>query len=157
MTLEQALAQLAESRRGLNQAIEGLSEEQMTGVQVEGVWTVKDIMGHIASWEETCLKPLRHYADGGPFDVEVIQDFSWNDEQAARKRNVPLAAVLDELAAIRQELVAAANRLSAGQQAQKVSFPWGGKGTVVKALAGLAEHELEHVRHIQRWRGVQAK
>jgi hypothetical protein len=57
----------------------------MTQVQVEGVWTIKDVLGHIASWEEICLEPLRRYADGGPFEVQVIEDdLAWNDVQAAR-------------------------------------------------------------------------
>ncbi len=91
MTKEETLARLAESRRALHQASEGLSEEQITQVQVEGVWTIKDVLGHITSWEETCLEPLRRYADGGPFEVKVIEDYlAWNDEQAARKRDVPL-------------------------------------------------------------------
>ena len=93
MTKEETLARLAESRQALHQAIEGLSEEEMIHVQVEGVWTIpstllrtgKDVLGHIVSWEETCLEPLRRYADGGPFEVKVIEDYlAWNDEQAAR-------------------------------------------------------------------------
>ena len=148
MTLEQALVRLAESRRALHRALEGLSEEQMAGVQVEGVWTIRDVVGHITSWEEVFLVPLRRYAAGVPFEVEVIQDYPWNDEQAARKRNLSLNAILDESAAIRQELVTVAGELSAEQQGRPVPFPWGGKGTVVEGLAGLAEHEMEHVRHI---------
>jgi hypothetical protein len=35
MTKEEALARLAESRQALHQAIEGLSEKEMTQVQVE--------------------------------------------------------------------------------------------------------------------------
>jgi hypothetical protein len=101
MTKEETLARLAESRRALHQAIGGLSKEEMTQVQVEGVWTIKDILGHIASWEETCLEPLRRYADGGPFEVKIIEDYlAWNDEQAACKRDVPLDVILDELAAV---------------------------------------------------------
>ena len=73
MTGEETLARLAESRRALHQALDGLSEEEMTQVQVEGVWTVKDVLRHIASWEEICLEPLRHYVDGGPFEVKVIR------------------------------------------------------------------------------------
>ena len=49
MTKEETLAGLARSRRALHQAIEGLSAEEMTQVQVEGVWTVKDVVGHIAA------------------------------------------------------------------------------------------------------------
>ena len=153
MTKEETLARLAKSRQALHQAIEGLSEEEMTQIQVEGVWTIKDVLGHIASWEEIYLEPFRRYADGGPFDVEVIEDYlRWNDEQAARKRDIPLDAILEELATIRQGLVEAANRLSAEQWDQRVPFAWGGKGTVADTLAGLHVHEMEHVRHIQQWR-----
>jgi len=154
MTKEEAFARLAESRRALHQAIERLSEKEMTQPQVEGVWTIKDVLGHIASWEETCLEPLRRYADGGPFKVQVIEDYlTWNDEQAARKRDVLLDAILDELATVRQELVAAASRLSAGQWKQRVPFSWGGQGTIAEVLDVFYQHELAHVRHIQRWRG----
>jgi len=154
VTKEETLARLAESRQTLHQAIEGLSEEEMTQPQVEGVWTVKDVLGHIASWEETCLEPLQRYADGGPFEVQVIEDYmAWNDEQAARKRDVPLDAILDELATIRQGLVEAASRLSAGQWKQRVPFSWGGRGTIAEVLDVFYQHELEHVRTIERWRG----
>jgi uncharacterized damage-inducible protein DinB len=154
MTKEETLARLAESRQALHQAIEGLSEEEMTQVQVEGVWTIQDVLGHIASWEGTCLEPLQRYADGGPFEVEVIEDYlTWNDEQAARKRDVPLDTILDELATIRQGLVEAASRLSAGQWKQRVPFSWGGQGTIAEVLDVFYQHELGHVRHIQRWRG----
>jgi uncharacterized damage-inducible protein DinB len=154
MTKEEVLARLAKSRQTLRQAIEGLSEEEMTQVQVEGVWTVKDVLGHIASWEETCLEPLQSYADGGPFEVEVIEDYlTWNDEQAAHKRDVPLDTILDELATIRQGLVEAASRLSAGQWKQRVPFSWGGQGTIAEVLDVFYRHELEHVRSIQWWRG----
>jgi uncharacterized damage-inducible protein DinB len=154
MTKEEVLARLAESRQTLHQAIEGLSEEEMTQVQVEGVWTVKDVLGHIASWEETCLEPLQRYADGGPFEVEVIEDYmAWNNEQAARKRDIPLDTILDELAIVRQGLVEAASRLSARQWKQRVPFSWGGQGTIAEGLDVFYQHELGHVRSIQRWRG----
>ena len=154
MTKEEMLARLAESRQALHQAIENLSEEEMTQVQVEGIWTIKDVLGHIASWEETCLEPLRRYADGGPFEVEVIEDYmAWNDEQVAHKRDIPLDTILDELATIRQGLVEAASRLSTEQWGQRVPFSWGGEGTMAKVLDVFYRHELEHVRSIQQWRG----
>jgi len=154
MDKEKALTKLAESRQALRQATQGLSEEEMTQVQVEGVWTIKDMVGHVTSWEQAILEPLRRYAEGNPFEVEVIADYlAWNDEQAARKQAIPLAAILDESDAVRQELVEVAGRLSAEQWEQAVLFPWGREGTVAEGLAGLAGHEAEHVRHIQQWRG----
>ena len=101
MTKEEALARLAESRRALHQAIEGLSKEEMTQVQVEGVWTIKDLLGHITSWEETCLEllrlrsgqALRRYADGGPFAVQLIEDYlAWNAALLRHRTSRPLAS-----------------------------------------------------------------
>ena len=153
MTKEETLARLAESRRALHQAIEGLNEEEMTRIQVEGVWTIKDVLGHLASWEETCLEPFRRYADGGPFEVQVIEDYlAWNDEQAARKRNFPLDVILNELATIRQGLAEAASRLPGRQWEQRVPFSWGGEGTIAEVLDVFYRHELEHVDTIQQWR-----
>ena len=156
MTKEDMLAKLAESRRDLHLATQGLSEEEMTQVQVEGVWTIKDVLGHIASWEEICLEPLRRYADGDPFKVEVIKDYLiLNEELAARKQDMPLDVILDELDAIRQKLVATASKLSAEQWEQRVLFPWGDEGAVAEMLDELYQHELEHVHAIQQWRGDQ--
>ena len=150
---QEALDALAASRRALHQAIRGLSQEDMTQIQVEGVWTIKDVLGHIASWEETYLVPLRRVADGGPFEAEVIEDYTpWNEKQAARKRRIPLSAILDELDAVRQDLVTTANRLSTEQWNRTMPFTWGGEGTVAQALDVLAEHEWDHVHTIQRWR-----
>jgi uncharacterized damage-inducible protein DinB len=154
VTKEGLLAKLAESRRDLHRATQGLSGEEMTQVQVEGVWTIKDVLGHIASWEEICLDPLRRYADGGPFEVEAIEDYLiLNEELAARKRDIPLGAILDELDAIRQELVATVSELSAEQWEQRVLFPWGDEGAVAEMLDELYQHKLEHVHAIQQWRG----
>ena len=154
MTKEDMLAKLAESRRDLHRATQGLSGEEMTQVQVEGVWTIKDVLGHIASWEEICLDPLRRYADGDPYSVEAVEDYLiLNEELAARKQDIPLDVILDELDAIRQELVATASKLSAEQWEQRVLFPWGDEGAVAEMLDELYQHELEHVHAIRQWRG----
>jgi uncharacterized damage-inducible protein DinB len=129
MIKEKALARLAQSRQALLQAIHDLSVEEMTQVQVEGEWTIKDVLGHIASWDKICLAPLQGYADGASFQVEVIEDYlAWNDVQAAAKRDLPFDVVLDELTAVRQDLADLAERLSTQQWEQQISFPWGVKG-----------------------------
>jgi uncharacterized damage-inducible protein DinB len=154
VTKETIVTRLAESRQDLRRATQGLSEEQMTQVQVEGVWTIKDVLGHIASWEEICLEPLRRYADGDPFEAKVIKDYMiLNEELAARKQDTPLDVILDEWDAIRQELVATSSKLSAEQWALRVVFPWGDEGPVAEMLDELHQHELEHVHAIQQWRG----
>jgi uncharacterized damage-inducible protein DinB len=154
MSREGTFAKLARSRQSLLEAIEGLSEEEMSQVPLEGVWTAKDIIGHITSWEETLLAPLKEYAEGAPFVTEQVKDYlAWNDEQAALKREIPLEAILDQAASVRAGMVSAAEKLSEERWTARIPYPWGGKGSPKRALEGLAEHEMEHVRAIRAGRG----
>ena len=153
MTKEEALENLAQSRQAFQKAIEGLSEEEKTQVQVEGVWTIKDIIGHLSSWEVMFVEPMQGYADRGVFECDVMADYgSYNDKEAARKRDVPLDAILSEAATVRQGLVAAANELSVEQLEAEVALPWGGTGTLSGVLGDLKGHEMEHLGAIQQWR-----
>lgn len=111
------------------EAIKDLAETQMTGPAVEGVWTVKDILGHIASWEEACLVPLRNYASSGQFDGRTIADhLAWNDIQSACKQATPLEEVRQEMIAVRKEMVTLLEQLPDSLWGRPVNIPWGNAG-----------------------------
>ncbi len=154
MSRESTFAKLAQSRSSLLNAIEGLSDEEMSAVPLAGIWTAKDIVGHVTSWEETLLAPLEAYATGAAFVTERVEDYlAWNDEQAALKRDVPVDEIAKQAAAVREGLVAAAAKLSEEQWTARVPYPWGGMGSLKRALEGLAQHEMEHVEAILSGRG----
>jgi uncharacterized damage-inducible protein DinB len=154
MSREGTFAKLARSRQSLLEAIEGLSEEEMSQVPLEGIWTAKDIIGHVTSWEETLLAPLKAYADGAPFVTEPIEDYlAYNDEQAALKREIPVEEILAQAESVRAGMVTAAEKLSEERWTARIPYPWGGKGSLKRALEGLAEHEMEHVSAIRAGRG----
>lgn len=98
MTNPQSLQHFAHSRQAILDTLEKLNTAELTEPQVEGVWTVKDILGHLASWEEVCLIPLRSFAQGGPFQTETLEDAPWNDIQAARGCCKTLSARLSTIA-----------------------------------------------------------
>lgn len=153
MTPDQALAHLTESRQTLLAAIEGLSQERMAQERVEGEWTAKDILGHIASWDDATVDALRSFSASDPSAVEVISDIDvWNGEQAARKRPEPLSVILDGLAAARREFLDLAAQVLPEQWERISTWPWGSRNTLTEAVSGLAHHEKEHASAIQRWR-----
>ena len=152
MDPEQAFERIEESRAALLKSIEGLPEAALTGPQVEGSWTIKDLIAHITSWEAVCVDPLRRFAAGGAFEAEVIEDhLAWNDMQAARWRDQSVADLIKELVRTRLELLAIADSLTEEQWEQSVTHPWGDQGTVSDMLSGLAWHENEHLKSIQNW------
>ena len=106
MNKSETLDQLTESRRTFIHAIEGLSEAEITQSPVEGSWTIKDLLAHLAAWEKSCLIPLHSYAAGGVFVPEAIPDhLVWNEAQAQRWQGQTLAEIMAEYHDIRKEMV----------------------------------------------------
>lgn len=154
MPIQESLAQLAESRQVFLHTLQGLSEAQITREPVEGIWTIKDLLAHLASWENCCLVPLRVYAAGGDFIPEAIPDHNaWNHAQSQRWQAQSLAAILADYHAIRDEFVTLAAALPEDRWEVKLPAPWGGEATLEELCAGLVWHEkIEHLKSINYWK-----
>jgi len=149
MKKEKALSRLNNSRRALRKAIDVLTIDEISTIQVEGIWTVKDLLGHIAAWENSLLVPLSAFINGEPFQAEEIPDHdSWNAVQAARCSPRSVSKILDEMETTRQELLKTAGKLSESQCSQIFRAPWGDQNTLVEMISGLAWHEEEHTKSI---------
>jgi hypothetical protein len=105
MNRRQLVARIEERYREFAQSYAGLTAAQMCEPRAAGEWSVKDIIGHVATWEEESLKALPLVAKGlrtppyGGID-------RFNAEQAARKRDLPLDAVLAQAGETHRRLVA---------------------------------------------------
>ena len=149
MEKEKALSKFNHSRQSLLKAIAGLSDVELTTIQVEGIWTVKDLLGHITAWEITLLEPLSAFLNGKPFEAEEIPDHdAWNAEQAARCSPLSYSEILVKMGVTRQELLNRAEKLSESQWHQTFRAPWGDQNTLIEMISGLAWHEAEHTKSI---------
>lgn len=79
-----ALERLRTSWRGLTEALSGISEERLAEASAVGAWSVKDVMGHVAFWDEQALLAAeRHLAGQAP--VRVADWEGMNERQAAAR------------------------------------------------------------------------
>ena len=153
MDKKSARTRFGRARAALLTAIDGLGMEEMTVPKVEGIWTIKDLMGHLVSWEEALLIPLRNYAQGSPFIPESIPDHdAWNAAQASRKRELSIQTIKSEMVIVRQEILRIAEQLAAQQWKEVLPAPWGGRSTIAHMIDGLAWHEEEHLKSILDWK-----
>ena len=84
-----ALEQLEASWRGLTEALAGIPEERLAEPGAVREWSVKDLMGHIAFWDEQALLAAeRHLAGQPPAVVPDVQAMS-EREAAARAGRTP--------------------------------------------------------------------
>ena len=78
----------------LRAAIDAFSDDEIDRENAIGTWSVRDVMVHIANWEEELLRivtaldadetPVRTITDDDDIDV-------WNEREVARFHSVPLA------------------------------------------------------------------
>lgn len=65
-----------------------------------GHWTLKDIVGHVASWEAEVVTALRELRAGGRpaiLDFDDSKLDAWNEDHAERKRDLNFWSVMEQL------------------------------------------------------------
>ena len=146
---EELVGYLQRARDALLASFEGLSDEQMTQLGAVGEWSVKDVLSHVASWEELALPDLARLARGdapvlASIDLYATNFDPFNAMIMSLRRNLGLGQVLRELDIVRADFMAAVARLPDSVLAE------GQFGRLLLKIT--AEHDEEHAQHIQEWR-----
>jgi hypothetical protein len=146
---DELLSMLQESRKELASAIQGLPDDKLTAPLGEN-WCTKDIMGHIASWDEFTVSDLRRIARGRLPCLAAFREpdvDSWNAFLMRPRRLFPLPQIRAEFEEARAEMVAALKDLPEGLLAQ---------GQMVRNIfAIMSNHEKDHARQVREWRQAQ--
>jgi len=144
------LSQLEAARQELVAALQGLPEEKMTTPML-GEWSVRDVLAHIAAWDEVAAQDLRRLAKGRVPTVAAIRGQEdvdrWNGFFVAARRPFPLSQVLAEL----EE-----NRAYLRQVLAELPEALFGEGQPGRTFCEIpARHDREHAEQIRRWRQEQ--
>ncbi len=142
------LGRVRAARDELNEAISGLSEEQMSQDIVAGEWSVKDILAHLASWQNEALLSVERAERGevpGPLISESVDE--WNGRRVAEWRRLPLVDVMQEFNATYDQLLKALDRWP------EDTAPLGpGDWDETCQLWWLTDHDTEHLAAIRAYR-----
>ncbi|OGO50937.1 MAG: hypothetical protein A2148_02245 [Chloroflexi bacterium RBG_16_68_14] len=146
---ERLVRDLEQARNELRASFQGLSDEQLTQTGAVGEWSVKDVLSHVASWEETALPDLARLARGDTPVLASIDLYAANFDPMnamimSLRRNLSLPQVLRELDILRADFLAAVARLPDSVLVE------GQFGRVLVQIT--AEHDQEHAQHILEWR-----
>ena len=116
----------------------------------EGAWTVKQALAHLVSAEIGQLGTGQRMLTG---EARLGEGFSldfWNRRQVEKRKDQPPAVLLDELAALRQNLLAWIDGLAEADLDRSGQHGRGDVITVEQLCYRIGEHELEHALEIQR-------
>jgi len=114
-----------------------------------GVWTLKDVLGHIADWERVGVQGLRDMAGGTTPQVEFIADIeAWNQVHAGVRRDQPWEKAWGDLHAIRRDFLEVLGGMSQTELDRSYRFPWGPEGTACQWVTVFVGHDREHAQDL---------
>jgi hypothetical protein len=147
--LRAALIQrLDEARSGL----ESLFPRVDTARQIYPNWTLKQMLDHIAGWDDAVIASLHSHMNGSvsatPADRGI--DF-YNAETVTTREGIDFGHTLQEFHASRHLLKQAILSMSDEKLVQPLTVPWGSTGTVSEVIEVFADHEEIHTADILRW------
>jgi hypothetical protein len=109
--------------------VEDLAEADWEVGGVCGVWSVKDIMAHLASYEHLLAEALDTFSNNGigPNMAEKANlGEAWNDLQVERRRHMTAGEVLAEYKEVHGQVMARAAQIPPETSRQQGTIPWYG-------------------------------
>lgn len=109
-----------------------------------GEWSLKDIVGHVASWEAEVVTALRELRDGKrPAVIDFQQDQldRWNQDHVERKRDLNFWSVMEQLRGGRVRTIEELGQITNGQLTLDGSVQ-------LKLVHSLIDHDRSHWHEI---------
>jgi uncharacterized damage-inducible protein DinB len=146
-------ARLATARAGLLCQLLALSEETLTTQPVAGDWTAKDILAHVAAWDQLHADRVAEILAGRTDHIQLTGDReALNAALQAERRDWSLEHVLDEAQAARAHFLAQLETLAWADISREQRLPGARPMTILLLATRRAEHDVVHTREIQAWR-----
>jgi uncharacterized protein (TIGR03083 family) len=112
-----------------------------------GVWTAKDLLGHLGAYEVRFAEVVALFAGDEPVtNLRAEAPATFNDDQAAVRKDWPIEAIVAELRAAHERVMAAVDRIAPERWREVGTIPWYGPEYSLDDLAvyTMYGHKREH-------------
>ena len=153
MTRDDILQTLEAQYEELGTALAYIPAEVQTKIPYVEWWTLKDLMGHVAMWQQVAIHFIKEYkADGLPKMLGLKDDDDlnrYNKRGVAMRRDLSLDAVRQELETTHRDLIAAVKSITDADLVKPLPAPWGEGATLERLIAvNSYQHTPEHLEQI---------
>ena len=127
-------------------------ESERTNQAVCGIWTLKDLIGHLTDWEKVGLEGLQQLASGQSpeFDYRIAWPFDeFNNKNAAARQNQPWPEVWGDFTETRQQFMNLFDAMSEAQLTRQFIAPWQSPINGYAWLTVWLGHDHEHALDIR--------
>jgi hypothetical protein len=144
--IEDMVAKMERSRSTLNDALGKLAPQ----AEIYPTWKVKQLMDHIAGWDELVYVTLCAYLKGDSPTVLVSDGIDhFNAESISARKDIPIEQSRQKYDITRTQVIQVLRQLPPEMLTQKYLAPWGGKCNLSSIVRIFVSHEQEHAKHIE--------
>jgi hypothetical protein len=131
-------------------AVEGVDVSELETTKVCGIWSTRDVAGHLADWNAELLAAAEHGLGGPAPAGQPIQDGeAFNTSHAEARMSDSWQAARGDLDTSVQRAADLAARLSPNDLAVPAFYPWGGNGAVSDMFSVIVDHMGEHTSQVE--------
>lgn len=152
MNREQLLRRIDREWQGLAQACQGMSEEVLLQPGVVGEWSIKDLLGHVATWEKESMtalglimqgkQPARYSSYGG---IDAFNEHQWQ-----LQRTMPLEETHRQFLETHERLLTFLNAVPQHHYMTETRFRR-------RLRVDTYRHYTEHRRQVVAWRQAKGR
>ena len=110
-------------------------------------WRLRDIIGHVATWERVSAKSLRAYLAGSEYVVpnsETYED-EYNEEEVLGQQKLSTQEILTEFEMANDDFINALQEIPVDRFPGDFLYPWGeDRGDIATMVEEMIEHVYEH-------------
>ena len=145
------LEKLIENRSATRALLEDVDPEMR--VYTDPEWRIREILGHIATWDRQVAKSLRAFRAGSDYFIPDIEEdeSDFNEQAVLEQRTFSTQQIFMEWEQARDDLREAVREIPSGQFPGDLLYPWGGeRGSIAKLIDYMIDHEDEHRDEIEK-------
>ncbi len=153
MTAAELAALIRTTSARMDLLLATLSVEQMNQPGAVGVWSVKDVLAHLAYWQRYAAGLLIAVARGEQPDLDSDDETERNNASVvAQYYQRSLASVIADWQAAREDLLDQIEQISDADLNDPDRFAWNDGRPLLERIVGNSyEHEQEHIEQIREW------
>lgn len=145
---------IARERHDFLNAIGGMHEREMVSVETCGIWTVRDLMAHVLSWDEEIYRTVKHWQEARDWQDGALYDDEWNEAEVNKRANLDVIELADGLATYHRRVLLHCDKQAPLDLVAVARAPWGEPMAMVSLLYEMAAHDAVHRSHIEAMRGA---
>lgn len=113
-------------------------------------WKIKEVLAHLAGWDEATTASVRSFLDKTRPEVVAHEGVDvYNAKSVSTRGELPLEHIIREYKLERQKLLMALRELKEEDVEALIIYPWGSEGSIYELVYRMAAHEANHAKEIE--------